>query len=106
MMSTKTVIPSRHIFEIPREIAVCSYCNANLLASCHAWIESETCDGWIADGLFVDCESDPGFGDDGWDSFMDSHSDLPYVYWLPVHQKIEHWINSNYRFDLSNPGST
>ena len=97
-MNTKTIVPARHIFEIPREITVCPYCNANLHASCDAWTETD--DGWIAEDIEVDCENEPDIGDEEWDSFIDSHSDFPYIYWLSVRNTIQRWINANYRFDL------
>lgn len=91
------LVPKHHIFKIPTSLAVCPYCNPKLYASCEAWTENDEGE-WLADSITVDCETEPDIDSDEWREWFDSHSDMPYVYQLPVNVKIENWINSNFRF--------
>lgn len=78
-------------------MAVCPYCNAKLYASCEGWTENDEGE-WMADTISVDCESEPDIDSSEWREWFDFHSDMPYVYQLPVDSKIERWINNNFRF--------
>lgn len=91
-------VPLDHTFEIPSVVAKCPYCDSKLFAQCLSWIESDDGDGWIVEQMQVDCESEPDPDTNEWDEWTAIHSDMPYVYQLAVENKIEKWINQNFRF--------
>jgi hypothetical protein len=93
------IINSDAILDIPTDVAVCPYCGLKLTAQFTGWFEDTT--GYIADEVSLDCESEPDFDDDNYDDWLDGHSEMPYVYWLPACKKVESWVKKNYRFDLS-----
>src|SRR6185436_3567524 len=82
--NSMTTVKSDHLFEVPRTIAVCQYCGGKILAQCDSWAQGD--DGqWLADHCSVDCETEPGeISGDEWRDWWANHSDMPYVYWLPV----------------------
>lgn len=89
--------------EIPPEIAVCPYCGTKLTANFTGWTQND--DGsWSADSMDLVCETGPDIDSEDWDFWFESHSDLPYVYLLPVEERIKAWLNERYRFDLPNEG--
>lgn len=92
-------VASDHIFEIPAEIAVCPYCDAKLYASCEAWTQIDN-GSWIAEQLSIDCETEPDIEAPRWDEWFTTHSEMPYVYQLPVDTKVEKWVNTNFRFEV------
>lgn len=91
------VKPDR-VFSLNPAVIKCPYCEGTLKASVSAWTLNG--DGWIAETVDVECQSEPELGSDEWDDWLESHSDMPYVYWLPVVNTIEKAINLKYRFDL------
>ncbi|ACC81167.1 hypothetical protein [Nostoc punctiforme] len=93
-----TIVPADYHFEIPEEIAKCPYCETKLHVQVHGWTEED--DGWVADSIEMVCESEPDIDDDAWDDFNESHSEMPYVYLLPVQNTVQEWINNNFRFDM------
>jgi hypothetical protein len=97
-MNTKTLVEADHVFEIPENIAKCPYCEAKLYARAIAWTEEN--DGWTAEQLEVDCDNEPDIESDKWDEWMHNHSYMPYVFHLPVNNKIEDYIKSNFRFNV------
>jgi len=38
--------------------------------------------------------------EDQWEEWMQQHSEMPYVYQLPVDERVKDFINKKYRFDL------
>lgn len=98
-----TIIDNDEILplEIPREIAVCPKCDADLiLVDCTGWVDND--EGYqIPDEITVECENQPeDYGDDDYeaDQWFDWHYDMPYVYWLPVEIKVLDWFKSKYRY--------
>lgn len=98
MTQSFTLVKSDHVFKINPGIIKCPYCGGNLVASVSAWTLQG--DGWIAETIEVECQSEPDLDSDEWDDWLEGHSDMPYVYWLPVVNTIEKAINLKYRFDL------
>lgn len=89
---------------VPRDVAVCPYCDGDLIAQPTAWTLDD--DGtWFASESGIDCVTEPDLDDDDvskcerWDEWTDSHSVMPYVYWLPVDLKVVDWLKKNYRWD-------
>lgn len=97
-MTEFKLVPADHKFEVPKEVAVCPYCNTKLRASVQEWTEDS--DGWVASSIEMICEKEPDIDDPLWEEFTSEHSEMPYVYLLPVQSKVEDWINSNFRFDM------
>jgi hypothetical protein len=106
------LIPSRQRIDIPKHVAVCPYCDGEvaLFAECSSWSECQ--DGtWKAETIELDCTNQPEI-EEGLkgaalrkaraelNHFIDQHCVMPYVYWLPVQQRVELWINSTFRFDM------
>lgn len=84
---------------IPPEVAVCPYCDTKLTAQFDGWVQED--DGtWIADSMMLECETEPDVYDDAYDDWLVTHTDMPYVYMLPVEERIKEWVNEHYRFDL------
>jgi len=82
-------------FEIPADIAVCPYCSKRLTAQFTGWEEEQ--DGtWTATDIDLDCESEPDIDDDEWWPWFEGHSVMPYVYMLPVHNRVKAWLAENY----------
>ena len=90
------IIDHSKLIEVPPEIAVCPYCNGKLTIDAYEWSEYE--DGWHLESFFMDCETEPEMGFDDWDDWLDAHSEMPYVYLLPVEEKVREWVNGKYRF--------
>lgn len=87
----KKIIKSDEIINIPSEVAICPYCDGKLACSANSWIQEK--DGtWLADELDLDCENEM-LNDD-------IHNDMPYIYWLPVAEKVKAWVNKTYEFWL------
>lgn len=89
------------IINIPRDVAVCPYCEAALSVSCDTWEEMN--DGtWQAEHIECLCHNEPEEMDSKeWDEWLSVHSDMPYVYQLPVDLRVLAWVNARYRWDLS-----
>ena len=98
---------------VPREIAVCPYCNEHLnestplVARLMGWEQSGKRRGvrmWKVSEIELECSSEPELDEDGeedeeaFESWVEFHSEMPYVYWLPVELRVRAWINACYRF--------
>lgn len=83
--------------DIPRNVAVCPYCQGSLVASVSGCIESDS-GKWLADSIDLDCVTEPDIeADNGqWEAWITQHTYMPYVHWLPVDLKVQDWINRNF----------
>lgn len=85
--------------KVPREVASCPYCKADLYVEMEEWEQDD--DGtWYAVNPKGQCEREPDIDSDDWEYWIEVHSDMPYVYQLPVDIRIEAWMKENYRFEL------
>ncbi|HET8886814.1 MAG TPA: hypothetical protein VFM70_10735 [Salinimicrobium sp.] len=76
---------------------LCPYCKGDLTYTVDGMIEDE--DGlWKADNVEAQCSNEPNIETDAWNDWFASHSDMPYVYQLPVDENVKEYINSKYRF--------
>jgi hypothetical protein len=102
-----TVIPSDKVsdpIEIPEDVAVCPYCGAKLSVSPECWEQNE--DGsWSLSNGHADCAAEPDIAgeEEKWEEWFTVHSQMPYVYQLPVDEKCTAWINERYRFEMDVP---
>ncbi len=96
-VSTTAKIP------IPAHIAICPACDAPLIARTEAWnqLDDET---WIAEEVYLSCAWEESLSQSGeLPEFELTHkqaSDMPYVHWLPVSEKVKAFVNENYRFNM------
>jgi hypothetical protein len=101
-------LPANQRIDVPPQVAVCPYCDGDvpLYAECESWHQRD--DGtWEADGIRLECTSEPELEEgcdeateDAWQDWLDAHTVMPYVYWLPVDRRVLSWINKNFRFDV------
>lgn len=81
---------------IPLPVAVCPYCGGSLLINPQEIYEAQ--DGWMLESFETECNSEPDIESDDWELWWHNHSLMPYIYQLPVNEKIKKWVNNNYRF--------
>lgn len=85
---------------VPRDVAVCPYCKSTLvITGIDEW--STDPDGGkvveeFGDGL--ECSDKPENFGRVYDVWLNRHSDMPYVNWLPVGNKVTAWAQENVRF--------
>lgn len=98
MTKPQLVVSSDTRFSVPVEVAICPYCKRNLTAFTEAWEE----DGevMVATEVHTECEGEPAIDSDEWPGWFRAHSYMPYVYQLPVNERVADWVNSRYRFKL------
>ena len=75
---------------IPLDVAKCPVCGKQLTVNPSGWRETGGM-AWACDSFETSCP----------DMDEESHDysyQMPYVYWLPVDDKIEKWLFENYRF--------
>jgi len=77
----------------------CPYCKGDLTYQAEGWEQQE--DGtWTGNCFHSECSNEPDIESDEWEDWFATHSDMPYVYQLPVDQSAERFINSHFRFIL------
>lgn len=83
--------------ELPPEF-VCPYCGSKFLpVRFEGWTQDD--DGtWKGDTVDITCSSIPDPESEEWEEWINQHTDMPYVYWMPVAERIKEYINSKYRF--------
>ena len=76
---------------IPRDVATCPICDADLFFS---EINETDCETGLPtqDGFHVGCTTEPEIDDDGWDEWHEWHYRTPYIDWLPVEAKVYKWL--------------
>jgi len=92
--------------EIPPEVAVCPYCQTRLSITVEEWTRED--DGtWIATSIDMVCQTEPPLDvrdgvlvDEGFDAWLATHSEAPYVVMLPVEHRILAWLTTNYRWNM------
>jgi hypothetical protein len=96
----RVLIGRGSMIEIPREIAVCPYCDGTLTVYFEGWEQNK--DGsWSVDMIHTDCDSEPqDMKSIEWEGWLQQHSDMPYVYQLPVDERIKTWINRRFMFSF------
>lgn len=78
---------------------LCPYCKGNLTYRCNGWEQDEN-GLWMADSFDMECSTEPDVESDEWEDWMQQHSEMPYVYQLPVDEKVKDFINKKYRFGV------
>ena len=100
MSIQRQLVVTSTIISVPREVASCPYCDANLAVQAVEWTQRK--DGtWKATGIEPECANEPDIDTEEWEEWWAIHSEMPYVYQLPVDIKIEKWLSKNYDWDLS-----
>ncbi len=100
----KILIGTGSRIQIPKQLAVCPYCGARVTAFFEGWSQNE--DGaWSADIMHLDCEGEPAeLESDAWEGWLQQHSDMPYVYMLPVEERVRAWVNRHFVFEIEAEG--
>jgi hypothetical protein len=95
------LISGNAVIKIPLDVAVCPDCHSQISIYMDGWEEDES--GWLLDSFTTSCETEPDIDELEHMDWDESHPsfDMPYVYWLPITEKIKEWVNKEYRFDLS-----
>lgn len=92
-------ISADQIISIRSDIAVCPYCKAPVyVTAIESLVEDEH--GWKAEGIELQCGSEPEIDNPEWDDWLEQHSYMPYVYQLPVELKVIGWLNRHYRYAI------
>lgn len=78
---------------------LCPYCKGDLTYRCNGW-EQDDNGLWMADSFDVDCSTEPDMESEEWEDWMQQHSEMPYVYQLPVDERVKDFINKKYRFEM------
>ena len=78
---------------------LCPYCQGNLTYTADSWEEDDN-GLWVGDHYDMRCSTEPELDSEEWDDWFQSHCEMPYVYQLPVDEKVIKYINSKYRFDV------
>ena len=92
-----TLLETTDDIEVPDRVATCPYCGGKLSIRAHTWTQND--DGaWIATGIDVDCDTEPDIDGDEWDDWNTRHSYMPYVNWLPLHERLMKWMRKRFRF--------
>lgn len=96
---SRRLVASNHRFDIPPEVAVCPYCEAKLTAQAEAWYERD--DGtWGVEEIDLDCTAEPDIDSPEYREFVSEHTYMPYVFWLPVRERVQKWINKRFDFHI------
>jgi len=79
---------------VPREIATCPICDADIVV--------EDVNEWESDsgkpiGISLECTTEPDIDSDEWKDWHRDHWSMPYVYWLPVENRVMRWAQKNFR---------
>lgn len=93
------LIGPNSVIEIPASVALCPYCNGILQASFLAWEEDDDGDVKVIE-MDLDCKTEPPLESGDWEDWTRWHSQMPYVYMLPVHDRVLKWINKRFRFEM------
>ena len=104
MNEALTMLVPGGVLYVPREVAVCPYCDADLIAQPTAWEQQK--DGtWAASESGIECTAEPELDEDipqtlqPWEDWLAEHSVMPYVYMLPVDLKVVAWMKKHFRWD-------
>ncbi len=99
----KVLIGTESLIQIPRSVAVCPYCQDQMSAYFTGWTQNK--DGtWRSDEIQLDCESEPDIDSDEWEDWERAHSVTPYVYQLPVEERVMAWVNQHFIFEVKEDG--
>jgi hypothetical protein len=77
---------------VPDGVGKCPYCGGQLDVSSVVgeYLEEGV---WLVDDVHLDCMNEPDIDSEEWVEFNKVHSWMPYVYWLPVQEKVIYWLN-------------
>lgn len=94
MIEKKLVLDMDNPPSIPRDVAVCPICDADIFIDeiCE-WNEN----GSVSDcGIKVQCVTEPRIDSLEWRRWFEHHWSMPYVDWLPVEKRVLDWLNRTY----------
>lgn len=101
-MITITITDLGKPIDVPRKVATCPICDAKIVVDeVHEW----ECESGKPVGISVDCVTRPDIDSEEWPDWFNHHwRNMPYVYWLPVEQRVLQWFQKHYRCDVTSKG--
>ncbi len=81
---------------VPREIAICPICDAEIVVE---EISEWECGSGKPVSISIDCVTEPDIDSDEWPDWHNEHWSMPYVDWLPVENVVVRWIQENFRME-------
>jgi len=79
--------------EIPTLVDVCPYCGKKLYIEEIEGFSIDSNGNMVElESVKVTCESEPDIDDPKYDEWFYSHTDMPYVHWLPVEEHVKNWL--------------
>jgi hypothetical protein len=79
---------------VPREVAVCPICEADIeVEEVMEW----ECESGEPMSIQVQCTTEPDIDGDEWWGWQRGHWSMPYVDWLPVENRVLEWFRQNFR---------
>lgn len=92
-----TLVESTHQFVFKNK---CPYCNGDMIYQGSNFSKED--DGtWIVDEINGSCSNEPNSNSPDWTEFISTHSDMPYVYQLPVDIECLQIIQQKYRVNIT-----
>ena len=86
-------MPFAEGIDVPRAVATCPYCDASLFVQANGWDLEPT--RWEVATAQVDCTAEPDIDTDEWNDWWNAHRHMPYVYQLPVDEKVMRWLRTS-----------
>ena len=77
---------------------ICPICGSEIVLSEVGGLELDDNGEWIATEITLECTSEPDIDSDGWNDWLNSHYQTPYIDWLPLEQKILKVVRTRYYF--------
>lgn len=85
--------------DIPKQYRSCAYCDGPIAIHFESW--TQNVDGtWSAEFAKADCLTEPSMRSRNYDEWLKQHTEMPYVYWLPLETALTRWVNKHYRFNV------
>lgn len=92
------IVPENKEFKFKN---LCPYCKGDLTYTANGW-EQDNEGLWKADCFDMECSNEPSdVLSEELNEWLRQHSDLPYVYQLPVDERVKEYINERFRFKFN-----
>ena len=93
-MKKLTIVRSSTSIPVPRGIAVCPVCGADIVVEHIFEWEYE---GGKPVSISIECVTEPDIDSDEWSDWFKGHWSTPYIDWLPINNRVLIWVQRNYR---------
>jgi hypothetical protein len=93
-MKTLTADEHGKPISVPREVATCPICDADIVID---GIDGWECENGKPVGISLECVTEPDIDGDEWEDWFHGHWSTPYVDWLPVKDRVLCWFQKHFR---------